>query len=558
MNQKEKRDRGTARVLSVLLAVLLCATLTVGAGAQALEETVETTVPVQETVVEEASEAVMPEETAPEESATTESVSAETAISAAQLLAAKEELLALLPEAVKEQNADVIQSAGWNDAFCREDVLSAVQMNTQVIRSRQELERKQEELSRAIQENKFLTDEQRTYFLTSMEAGNAELLDDLTEKLFSALRNLTEKNVSTEEMVWTLTSVTVQSASLDGLSQLLAELEAWAKSEEQIAFISGYLAEQDNRPAGQSSVTAQCKELVQRAEELRSDVNAYFTLSSEEQTELVGLLRALCEDVDAFYMDAILDNARALDELRNQTEQLSRKLTPGYIALGVSVLGVLIGVIAVVLALSKRSDEPALDVTTLASRETAEKLDEQNRNLAGRISTQDEMLHKQISRQNEQIEALKAQIQELRQHAASAPQQQKDSGAVQQQTLATAQVRKASKVCDLKLEFNSYSPGSSFLNKSDHEGEYALYDDDTVEFVNAHPESWNQLSGWSSKGLFYLFDPEIDGQKIDSEKCQEYMDFYRAASTVRRAKVQSINGGAYIIAEKGTVAMKGM
>ena len=72
------------------------------------------------------------------------------------------------------------------------------------------------------------------------------------------------------------------------------------------------------------------------------------------------------------------------------------------------------------------------------------------------------------------------------------------------------------------------------------------------------PNAMNQLSGWSSGGLFYLFDPEINGQRVGVEEFQQYPGFYRAASTHCRAKVRSLPSGDYVLVEKGTISMEGM
>lgn len=527
MNHKVKKSHGAAKLLSVLLAVLLCATLPVVAGAQALDET--TTVAPETELAQSQAE--------------------ERAVTAQELSAAKDELVALLPQKTLDENADVIQSANWSDTFCREDVLTAVQMNAQVLQSRKKLETVRAELVRSIEGNGFLTDEQRTYFLSALEENKAELPDDLTDQLFADLRDLTQKSISTEEVSQALTGLTEQTTAVDGLSRLLNEMESWTACEMRIEAVSEFLSGK----AGKSAAEEQCRELVSREEALSSSINEYFALSSEEQAGLAESVQAFCRDVETCLVGSVLDNARELDALRSETEQLSGKLMPGYIALGVGVVGLLIAVIAAVLALTKRSEEPALDVTTLASREDAEKLDEQNRMLAARIGDQDEMLHNRIQQQDRQIEALRAEIRKLQRSEAPAPQQKKEQ--VPAQTVA---VQLPVKVCDLNLVYNSYSPGSSFLSRSDSGSEYALYDDNSVEFVNPMPNAMNQLSGWSSGGLFYLFDPEINGQRVGVEEFQQYPGFYRAASTHCRAKVRSLPSGDYVLVEKGTIAMEGM
>lgn len=116
--------------------------------------------------------------------------------------------------------------------------------------------------------------------------------------------------------------------------------------------------------------------------------------------------------------------------------------------------------------------------------------------------------------------------------------------------------KEALKVCNLKLVYSSFGSESSYLQVCAGPSEYVLYDDDTVEYVNSNSDAMKCLSGWLSDGLFYLFNPVLNGKEIDvTTTSQLTSSYYQAGSTKRRAKVRQINGGDYKCAGKGTVVM---
>ena len=553
MNYRKMRNRSAVRILSVLLAVLLCTALSMNVKAASMQET---EAEEMETEEEEMTEPTVVEETAETEAST------ELLVSAEELLKAKEELLALLPEETKAENADVLNNAGWKDTFCREDVLAAVQMNIQALQSGQKLDQKWEDLSRKIQENPYLTEEQQAYYQNQLETRKEEGDVYPSEELFSGLRGMPEEPVFTFEVEAYLLDVTEQAASLDGLAELLDTMESWTGSEKQIDYLSGYL---DKEQTGESSAEVQCGALVEQAQQLRDEINRYFEISPKEQQELSGKVRTFSKTVDTFFMSVALDSAKDVAALQEQAGQITRKLLLSYIALGVGVLGVLIGVIAAVMVLMKRP-EPTINVATLASRGTVEQLDKQNRRLEEEIrlldekvdqlfqqqNQQNENLRKELLAQREAINALTDEIHQVREPVPS------NTPRVDVSDPEPVPEKIPQKVGGLMLQYEPISPNSSFLFKSGLAEEYVLYDDDTVEFINSKPETYNRISGWSSKGLFYLFNPELDGCEKDPDRCQQDMDFYAALATVRRAKVRRIQGGNYVLAEKGCVTMKGL
>lgn len=252
--------------------------------------------------------------------------------------------------------------------------------------------------------------------------------------------------------------------------------------------------------------------------------------------------------------EAILSLEGNVEDLENAQAEYAKKMVLVYIALGLGAVGILIGVVALVLVYMNRSDEPPIDVSKLATRETAERLDKQNKILKQEVQLQDQKLDEQIRQLKYQQEALKAELERI-QKTAQAPVVPNPSPAFAP-VPQLEPVKMARKVGYLKLEYQSIAPTASFLQNTNQESEYVLYDDDTVEFVNACPDAINHLSGWNSSGMLYLFNPVLGGVEMHAENCLQYSDYYLALATIRRAKVRQITGGNYVLAEKGSVEMK--
>ena len=90
------------------------------------------------------------------------------------------------------------------------------------------------------------------------------------------------------------------------------------------------------------------------------------------------------------------DVDKAREEIAAMRKRLEKQMTLVYISLGVSVTGVLIGVIAVILTLVKKPEGLQVDVTKLASRKDVERLDQQNAVLKKELSMLDSKQDKQM------------------------------------------------------------------------------------------------------------------------------------------------------------------
>lgn len=534
MNHKKRRSQAYVRMLSMLLAVLMCTAFAVEVMAETVEETatVDATMPTTETVAEE---------TIAEEVSTGE-------VSAEEVLDAKEAFLALLPEEIKTQYASVIQAQEWADVFCCEDILAALQLNIKSLKAGSEAMSLREALTQNVQEHESLTEEQRTYYLNAIDDMLAELGEYPSEELLNSLAAFTEVSVATTEAANYLTRAEAQIASLKNLSDLLDTMELWKDGNSQVALLS----EQLNSVQGsKNSVIARCDELVAQAARINDDMNAFFALDTEAQQLLIGEIQSFTGDVDSFLVETILDNAQNLTALQEETQQVTQKLVLVYVALGVGALAVLIGVIAVVLVATKRPEEPAVDVSTLMTREAGETLQNQHSILVQKMNLLDQKVDKTLAERTRQLEEKVRQLGET----ITAPERQEAEQPQPQPVDIPAEPAMPRQVGYLDLHYSVFAPTTSYFQNVDRVTEYVLYADNTVEYVNSQPNAMNTLSGWSS-GVLFAFDPVLNGQQIPSASYNQYPGFYSVNSTLRRASVNRLPSGNYVLSGKGAVEIR--
>ena len=121
MKHKENKSRIFTGILSVLMAVALCTTLTVPAWATEGDVTeptaVEPTAEQQVEITEQQDEtAEVPEET----------TEPQPQVDSTMIWEAKEAFLALLPEEVQMAEFEILNAPEWDLELCREDVLAAL------------------------------------------------------------------------------------------------------------------------------------------------------------------------------------------------------------------------------------------------------------------------------------------------------------------------------------------------------------------------------------------------------------------------------------------------
>ena len=539
MKHKENKSRIFTGILSVLMAVALCTTLTVPAWATEGDVTeptaVEPTAEQQVEITEQQDEtAEVPEET----------TEPQPQVDSTMIWEAKEAFLALLPEEVQMAEFEILNAPEWDLELCREDVLAALEKNALAIQLEQELNKVYNEIYEKIDSHDGLTQEEKTGYLEMLDMDKPAPYN--SEELFRGLHNWAFEDVTTAETEAWMDTVQIQ---IEKVSKMSVQMDAKVLLQECDAKIGDVGAYLNRETEGQNPAAERYTQLLQQSRQLQEEVKNCLNLDENELQDLTEEIDILVQDAESFAIGAAVDNAKELGALQLAME---KKMVLVYVAMGIGAAGVLIAVIAVVLLVLKSNQKPELDVSALASREAAETLDAQNRNLKREMEQLNAKLDAQLRIQNEAIRRMEREL-------ASRPAEQPKAKAepVAAAVVAEPVVETARKIGYLQLEYNALAPGNTYLQKCDQSSEYVLYSDNTVEYVNTKPGTmYHTLSGWINNGLLYLYDPMLDSKVVPADKSVQYSGYYQPKETHSRAKLRQIAGGNYLLVEKGTVSME--
>lgn len=568
MNCKEQRNRLFAGILSVLMVVALCATLAMPARATEGEITdpaegttvmdqqaaiitdgvpaeVQNIVTESQEASEEADEETdeVTEEAAEEE---TEPTEPQPEVDPVVIWEAKENLLALLPEQVKIDQAAILDAPEWALELCREDVLAALELNTQAILLEKELEAANAQILDKIAVQDHLTQEDKDAYLLLLEEEKP--VPYSSEELFAGLWSWAEADIPMEQTELWMETVREQMKKIHRMSVQMDNLKLLLACDEKIAQVNECLALEADVQTVEYAAINRYNALIQRADSLRKEVEDCLDMDEAELEALTARVEELKLDVEQFAIGVTVDNTEAMYALQLKLE---KKMILVYVAMGIGAVGVLIAVIAVVLVVIKNSQKQELDVSALASREAAEQLDAQNRNLKREIAQLNDKLDAQYKAQNEAIARLQREM--TARPVVEVPKAEPEKPVIAPATPADT----ARKIGYLRLEYNAIAPSNAYLQKCEQCTDYILYSDSTVEFVaDANAMKYKNLSGWITSGLLYLYNPVLDGQEVPTDNSSQYSGYFQPKNTLRRAKIKQLNGGNYVLEEKGAVSME--
>lgn len=521
--QKMRNSHCLLRWIAGGMAVVMCFLLTVNAGAVLTVDAAETA-----------------------------GVEADTLLEALDGLrsAADPEIQAAYPDLFKEQSQ-------WNIAaqWLREDVLSGIRKCTLALNTRTSLEAKINGLEDKLTASEHVSPEEAALWMETVRERQGAVVRDPVAELAQGLAALGDTALVTAEADACLAELAGLESSVDALSATADELHRWQNIDTLLEQISGYvMPEEDGAESVYASAREQYLTLVQRRDAGKEAVKDFFTLTQLEQTELAGSIRQLELDTEAFPMTVALDSLSILaaqqdqiEALKTQNQSLSGKMVFAYIALGTAVLGILMAVVAAVFALRSKGDE--LDVSLLASRADAEALTAQNRSLQTRV----EMLDQKLDRVYTDREQTKQNLQEKMDE----PKPAKPSLVPQPPIQPVEEPLRGSQrqVCCLTLKYQNTNPDNSYL-EADKNGQYVLFDDDTVELRKLDGNDFNELKGWRDSGVLYLFDAQIDGKRLQAGQDMLPGGYYAAVATAERARVTLNRKDSYKLQHRGCVRMK--
>ncbi len=505
MNQK--RTRHCARVLSLILAVLMCVMLPISAWA---EET-------------EASNQPQPAE-------------AIKTVSHKELIAA----CAALQPLLQGDEVELYQKVNWN-AVTGDNALRAVRLSVEAIEEKQRLTSSVEAMEETVHSFTALENAQKQDYLKNLDQIKENLAQAPWKDLLESLANDPSAPVSTEGLETYLTDAAQTEAAIGSFSEVLGLLPNLQLANDRASAAAEYLGDDETADTYEG--------LRQKAQTMLEKAYAFFSLSLEEQQVLAGQIRGLSGDVSALYTDITVASAQKANQLQEQNNQMKNKIMLLYVALGVGGLAVIISIIAVILTLAKHPEE--VDMSLLASRKDVEALNSQNRNLSQSFRRQDQKMDEVAAQQNARIDNLENRLQE----AQRAAQRVKTEERVVLPTPSKPTLPEPQQVGYLEMFYNTYSPENSFLTRCEKPTGYVLYNDNSVLFADPCAGAISTLAAKKSEGLFYLFRPVVDGVELDAGDCEKYHEYFRLGTVKRRAQVRQNMGGNYACGEKGAIEM---
>lgn len=253
-----------------------------------------------------------------------------------------------------------------------------------------------------------------------------------------------------------------------------------------------------------------------------------------------------------------------IQDLNAEIQSGGRKLLLVYIALAVSGLGIVMSIIATVFSVHKPKETP-VDLSATASRDDVEALQRQNQILNSQCLLQEEKLN-QLSAVATDVDTVKCSLVGMEKRLSDIenklPAQKEE---IIQDTNTSSEMKRGSPVskpalkCYLRLNYQSLSPDLSVLIP-DSNGEYALYEDGSIlprEPLQGTLNQFNSLAGWTSTGMLYLFNPQLDGIECSSGSLPASQQYYKVGQVLRPASAKA-NGGNYQLQAKGCIRMESL
>lgn len=552
------------RLLSISMAVLLCIMLVPTVSA---EETTTNTVPVMESAAE------VLEETETTEVAEVTEVTAETVHLNA---VTEEEFLpvwnALIDPEFQKKHGEIVQKIKKDfSPYLYREVLEAMDKCREAVALQTELKNRINELLEKIEADICLGETARNHYIETLGIMQISLQNmDYRVTLFDSIATYPEQKIQIDEINNALEDMKKQNIQLDNLEDLLEITNSWKNLNDQLA---EYAVEQDEQ------LVAIVEGAQKTAEALKSDIENFFSLNDpEKQAKLDEEIEELEQYVDALPIHRTILASPLVQEIQEQINKLQDQIqqmqgqiqqmqdeisdTSGksvfvFIALGVSVLAVIMGITAAVCAL-KKTDGNDTENLQAAFRRDLESVSEQNGILRGRI----DLLYKKLDEKTgtqpfpqtdfamtQEVQALQSKLTEIEEKLSQLKNQDHSS-----EITPIDFPPPPPEIERLRLFYSSVNPKNSYLS-TDEGGEYVLYSDNTVALREGEFHKVNELKGWKDNGVLHMFHPEIDGKMyVNYDNLPS--GYYEAMKLKSRAAVKKSGEKRYTLLEKGCITMK--
>lgn len=562
MDYKHKKAKfGLTKLICVLLAVVLCFTLTlqVFAADSPDAENSDTDKVITDRITDEESTEDG------QESEADQSAEEIVLLTPEMMSAAWDALLAELDVTQNETYSGVITAVRMDARFLRQDIYDAVVACTEAVRDEKALFTMADTVTSRIAACENLPEEQKTLFLQQIDQQLSNVGMAPMDLLMLDLQELQVDEtlqLSAVRMAQFSEAANALAEQLENLEKLLGKLVLMPGLEMELAKLTEQFAGVTRADgSGEAALAQKIADCVSRCDAIAENIRNYFALSEEAQVQLPKDIQQLSDEMQVFASSAVIDAVKQGDSLEEslkavaqQAERVHTLTLMLYVALGIAVLSVILGIVAAIMAAAKARDKD-IDLSGFAGREDVEALNRQNAALKQQLDQQEQKLDqtsqaldravRELNRLEEECRTLKVQpvipvVTEVK------PENQNET----RQFLGSDK-----QVGMLKMFYQSVNAANSYLVPDDH-GTYVLFSDSTVELTPRQMRMSNDANGWIESGVFHLFNPEFDGKMLDPERDMLPKGYCSVAEIKRRAVVRQTGNGSYVLQQKGILRMK--
>ncbi len=438
--------------------------------------------------------------------------------------------------------------------YFRRDLCNAMQLCTQAIVMEEDLRTMAQNLTDALSIREDLPQGEKDLYVNGIAARLEQLYFEPEMKV---IRHLEEISLAEEDLPVIIDNTEAE-AFLNTVMDLTSAvqeftpvLDLWLETDKKLAMIQDDVLPEGTAPVSDAQMWY--ADLLEQNKALKAQIDSYFNQSAEQRTMLATSLNELFEAAEVYTLRVALDNSAAIAKqegrfpnVSEEIETLREKLVFAYIALGVAVLAILMGIVATVFAARKPKEEK-IDLSEFVSREDAKVLSSQNAVLKRQL----DMLEKRAENARPQQDPGMIEWQK-RMEQRMTELEQKDGTTI---IITDPVPPEPTPVCNLVLRYSNISPADSYLERREH-GPYRLYADRTVKIEKAELGKMNELRSWRDSGLLFLFNPVINGKVYNMDLDDLPGGYYVIAAVKAPAKVEETIAGIYKVIARGQIELE--
>lgn len=538
------KKQGLSLCLAILLAMsaLLCAAMPARAeGDESLATTdiAEST----ESVGEEDPSAGEPAETIP---GVTDK---ETEPGLSETAAFEEAKAALL--AVIDQDGDyipIIKELPLEEPYLRKDFVAAMEKCAGAVSLIRNLDVRLDQLEEKLQDSALPEEVQAVYWDTLVREKAALSFDPMTE-LMEVLQAV--KSGSSETIfLYKTAAFQMETEALAQKAYRLGEtLDYYEYLVHTFDSDTGNLAIRKEQGL-EEDVLSRLESLAERKDQLKTEVESFFSLSADDQASLPNRIRQLEEDTSALLLSVgLLNNGKQVGaKVESLNGNIAKVMILAVIGIGAAVVAIVIAIVATVYSARTASKEPEIDLSGTASRDDL-------RSLVDAFNSElNQVDQKAQQYQSKRIGDIETRLKQLENRTSS----NNEGGSMTVPPVPTPPIDpprfERKQIGSLRLQYQDLAPINSSLIP-DKTGSLILYEDLTVGLKSGSQKLANDMKSWQNQGLLYLFNPQIEGREYTAGQGGFPAGYYVIDRVERTARVSPV-GNSYKLESKGCINMR--